>query len=323
MADLRLQLASSWLQERLGEGVELTALAGDASSRRYFRVTRQQQSWILMDAPQQRGVIESFVRICNWLMAGGVRVPEVVAQCVDSDLLLLEDLGDRTWAAAVAQGADVETLMADALDQLLRLQSLDGSSISLPPFDAARIQRECALYIDWYLPYLRGEGVGSGERKLLFTALTPLFDHLTSQPQVAVHLDYHSRNLMVPDGGVPLGVIDFQDACTAPVSYDLASLLYDCYQSYGIEKTEGWSRDFYAMLPTAQRSFYGDWEGWHRSLLLTSLQRHIKVCGIFVRLAQRDGKEQFLESLPQTRAHLLYEADALADEVKQLRPWLA
>jgi len=322
VADLRLQLASRWLQEVVGNGARMAALAGDASSRRYFRVEHRAQCWILMDAPPQNGSLEPFVRIRNWLAHGGLRVPKLVAQNATAGLLLLEDLGDITWAQTLLQGQDVELLMADAMEQLLRLQALDGDVVALPRFDSARMQRECALYADWYLPHVRGKGMSDRDRACFLSELEPLCSHIASQPQVAVHLDFHSRNLMLPDEGLPLGVIDFQDACVGPVGYDIASLIYDCYQDYGEFKAHGWSRSFYAMLPKNQRHFYQHWEDWHQSLLVTSLQRHIKVCGIFVRLALRDGKTQFLASLPQTCAHLRYEVDALAGMVTRLHPWL-
>ncbi|MDX8414479.1 MAG: phosphotransferase [Mariprofundales bacterium] len=322
VADLRLQLASRWLQEVLGEEVQISPLTGDASSRRYFRIVQSDQCWILMDAPPQSSSVEPFIRIGDWLIKGGVRVPKLVAENRTAGLLLLEDLGDVTWAEALMQGDPVEPLMADAMAQLLLLQALDGSSVALPCFDTARMERECALYVDWYLPYVRGKRVSDRDRAGFFSALSPLFSRITNQPQVAVHLDYHSRNLMLPASGFPLGVIDFQDACVGPIGYDISSIIYDCYQCYSVNKTDGWSRDFYEMLPKNQRDFYHDWEDWHHALLITSLQRHIKVCGIFVRLAQRDGKAKFLESLSQTRAHLMYEVDALAGAVRHLHPWL-
>ena len=322
MADSRLQLAERWLQHELGGDIQLTPLAGDASFRRYFRVTRGGEHWIVMDAPPSRCAVEPFIRVRKWLAAGGVRVPELLACDSRAGLLLLEDFGDTTWAAALVQGADVDDLMADAMAQLLRLQALDGAAAALPPFDRARIARECALYADWYLPYERGKPLRGQERARFLADMEPLLEAITAQPRVAVHLDFHSRNLMVPAGALPLGVIDFQDACVGSICYDIASLIYDCYQDYGEEKAIEWSQAFYRMLPAGHRRCYASWEAWQQALLTVSLQRHIKVCGIFVRLALRDGKRQFLSSLPQTRAHLLHEVEMLAESVDHLRPWL-
>jgi len=323
VAERRQQLASRWLHQILGDGVQMSALAGDASSRRYFRVTQHDQHWILMDAPPPLCTVEPFVRIANWLARGGIRVPALVAQDIPSGLLLLEDLGDVTWAQALTKGVDVEPLMADAMEQLLRLQALNGDSVRLSRFDSVRIEHECALYADWYLPHVRGQKMSDHDRVQFLYELEIVFNHFASQPQVAVHLDFHSRNLMLlGEEATPLGVIDFQDACIGPVAYDIASLIYDCYQDYGELQAHAWSRSFYEMLPKKQQRCYSSWEAWHQSLLITSLQRHIKVCGIFVRLALRDGKTQFLASLPQTRSHLCYEVDALAAMVSRLHPWL-
>jgi len=108
---------------------------------------------------------------------------------------------------------------------------------------------------------------------------------------------------------LPLGVIDFQDAVTGPVTYDLASLLYDCYQDYPEQMRRDWSRRFFEQLPGARR--FAGFDDWHQTLRLTALQRHIKAIGIFARLACRDGKRQFLDEIPLTRFHLRDEVDAL------------
>jgi N-acetylmuramate 1-kinase len=129
---------------------------------------------------------------------------------------------------------------------------------------------------------------------------------------VPVHLDYHSRNLMLPADGLPLAVIDFQDAVLGPPTYDLASLLYDCYQDYLESERVLWSQRFYASLPDSIRQAFADADDWHRKLRMTALQRHIKAIGIFARLAHRDGKHQFLDEIPLTRHHLLEEMAALS-----------
>ena len=115
-------------------------------------------------------------------------------------------------------------------------------------------------------------------------------DEIERLPRVPVHLDYHSRNLMLPPSGLPLGIIDFQDAVEGPVTYDLASLLYDCYQDYAEDERQYWSLRFYESLPEAVRHAFGSGERWHRAVRLTAFQRHIKAIGIFARLAYRDGK---------------------------------
>ncbi|RMH52000.1 MAG: hypothetical protein D6682_03040, partial [Zetaproteobacteria bacterium] len=306
--DPRLSLARRWLGGVLGSVPRLEPLAGDASFRRYFRLRMAEGAFVLMDAPPDRESVAPFLRVRRWLEGGGVRVPHLIAQDGDAGFLLLEDFGDRTWARALEEGASVAPLLQAAMEQLLRLQRLDPAAAGLPSFDVTRMQRECALYLDWYLPYLCDRRPDETERARFFAALEPLLRRIASQPYVPVHLDFHSRNLMdvsQEDGAPVLGVIDFQDAVRGPLTYDLASLLYDCYQDYGEEQASDWSGRFFDLLPERMRAAFSGRAGWHEALRCASLQRHIKVCGIFARLAFRDGKRQFLDHLPQTRRHLL------------------
>ncbi len=321
--DSRLQLARGWLREVLDvEGWRLVPLAGDASFRRYFRVIDGARSLVLMDAPPERESVAPFLRVRAWLEEGGVRVPHLVAGAASAGWLLLEDFGDVTWAQALAQGARADGLFEAALAQWGRLLSLNGGVAALPRFDRARMVRECMLFPDWYLPMVRGGALSDAERDAFRKVLGPLLDCVVHQPQVPIHLDFHSRNLMALADG-RLGVIDFQDACVGPVTYDMASLIYDCYQDYGAATAEAWSRAALDILPKSIRGAFSSWEAWHRSLQAASLQRHIKVCGIFARLVTRDGKRQFLDWLPQTRRHLHHEMTVLDETITApLRPWL-
>jgi len=223
---------------------------------------------------------------------------------------LLEDFGDITWASYRAGGGNVQLLFEDALRQL---QLLQGSKpdFELPLFDVSRMSRECDLYLDWYLPEVAALKPSETDRKIFHEALADMLTKLAEIPQAPVHLDYHSRNLMLPDAALPLGLIDYQDAVTGPVTYDLASLLYDCYQDYPESERSFWSRCFYDALPGETSAYFADFEDWHRSVRLTALQRHIKAIGIFARLAYRDGKKQFLNEIPLTRKHLIEEMQAL------------
>jgi aminoglycoside/choline kinase family phosphotransferase len=166
--------------------------------------------------------------------------------------------------------------------------------------------------LDWYLPYIKQKKPSESERKQFQQFLLPLLEEINRIPKAAVHLDYHSRNLMVPPSGLPLGIIDFQDAVFGPITYDLASLLYDCYQDYVEAERRKWSQYFYDDLSTEYQAYFSDFEAWHRALRLTSLQRHIKVLGIFARLAYRDGKTQFLNEIPLTHQHFSQELSALS-----------
>ncbi len=300
----------NWLQQQLGDDWTIAPLAGDASFRCYFRVRQGERSYVLMDAPPPHEDVAPFMAVRGWLEAAGLRVSVCYGEERALGFLLLEDFGDRTWARFYAQGGALAPLFQDALHQLHLLQG-SKPSIQLPCFDVARMQRECALYLDWYLPYVVGEVADEGMKKGFFEVMKPRLAVLSALPVVPVHLDYHSRNLMLPDDGLPLAVIDYQDALLGPVTYDLASLLYDCYQDYPEAERMHWSHVFYEQLPESLAAYFGGFSDWHRALRLTAMQRHIKAIGIFSRLAYRDGKKQFLDEIPLTRKHLHEEMAAL------------
>ncbi len=311
MTDARWPLICAWAEHHLGPGADIRPLAGDASFRRYFRVSDARgDSWVLMDAPPEHEDVAPFLAVRGWLEHAGLRVPALRAEERENGLLLLEDFGDRTWAGFRAEGGELHPLFEDALHQLRLLQTAEPE-MELPRFDVPRMQRECDLYLDWYLPRVAGYSPTGAERRAFHQALLPHLQALAGLPAVPVHLDYHSRNLMLPPDGLPLGIIDFQDAVIGPPTYDLASLLYDCYQDYPEEERRRWSQGFFQTLPKSIAQDFAGFEHWHRMLRLTALQRHIKAIGIFARLAHRDGKRQFLDEIPLTRSHLLEELEWL------------
>ncbi|MDX8395537.1 MAG: phosphotransferase [Mariprofundaceae bacterium] len=300
----RFKLAKTWVEQTLAKRCQVDLLAGDASFRRYFRVKDGNQQYVLMDAPPDKEDVTPFLNVRAWFETESLRVPSLIAADTEQGFLLLEDFGDMTWSNYIAQAdARLDSLFDDALRQLHVLQSA-ACPLDLPIFDVARMKVECALYLDWYLPYIAAYTPSADERKGFLDGLESFLDALASLPQVAVHLDYHSRNLMLPKEGLPLGVIDFQDAVIGPVTYDLASLLYDCYQNYAENERYHWSQNFYQALPKSIATVFDDFEAWHQMLRLTALQRHIKAIGIFSRLAHRDGKRQFLSEISLTRKHL-------------------
>ncbi|MDQ6986247.1 MAG: phosphotransferase [Mariprofundaceae bacterium] len=313
--DVRKAQALVWAQTVLNQAVNLLPLAGDASFRRYFRVNSADEQYVLMDAPPNRENVQPFLAVRDWMQQAGLRVPQLIAADAEQGFLLLEDFGDVTWAAYLqADGGpdgNIRPLFADALRQLHLLQTC----IPEPPleaFDVARMQRECELLLDWYLPHVAQHTLRQHERDFFHAKLLPWLEQIAALPRVPVHLDYHSRNLMLPGGNhPPLAVIDFQDAFNGPVTYDLASLLYDCYQDYPEALRRRISGDFFTALPMETSEYFTGFDDWHRALRLTAMQRHIKAIGIFSRLAFRDGKRQFLDEIPLTRKHLGEEIAAL------------
>jgi len=310
MKDERMFQAHAWLTTLALPPFSLKLLAGDASFRRYLRVYGEEETWVLMDAPPEKEDLKPFLKVQTWLQEAGLRVPKRVALDMEQGFLLLEDFADDTWAVCRQKGMALEPLFSDALQQLHGLQAAEVT-VDLAAFDVARMQRECDLYLDWYLPKVVNFVPSSSQRDDFHQALLPMLQSLADLPYVPVHLDFHSRNLMLPTDGLPLGIIDFQDAVLGPVTYDLASLLYDCYQDYPESLRLGWSEYFFRALPAHIAQHFVDFDAWHQALRLTAFQRHLKAIGIFARLAYRDGKQQFLDEIPLSNKHLHAEIQIL------------
>ncbi len=307
----RTQSIHHWLHTIKKDDYQLSPLAGDASFRRYLRLCNNKgDRYILMDAPPPHEDVRPFIEVGALLHQAGLRTPSIIEKNVSEGFLLLEDFGDTTWAAALQQGQAVEPLFADALKQLSKIQAINTDQ-GLPHFDALRMRRECALWTDWYLPHATETPLSPALRDTLLDELTALFSPLLSLPKVVVHLDFHSRNLMLPADGLPLGVIDFQDALMGSITYDIASLLYDCYQDYSETKRQYWSHTFFHQLPLKQQQHFNNASDWHQAVRLTAMQRHLKAMGIFTRLATRDGKQQFLNEIPLTFKHLQQEMETI------------
>ncbi len=288
-------------------GAELTlhAVAGDASFRRYFRLVGCVPTRIAVHAPPDKERNLEFIHIAAMLRAAGVQAPEVLAYEPVEGFMLLSDLGDSLLLAALDEDT-VNGLYGVALDTLFAIQQAatqhDGWHV--PDYSAALLEQEMALFPEWYLQGLLGLRLDEAEREMLRDLFERLSASAVEQPQVLVHRDYHSRNLMLqPDG--TLGVIDFQDAVRGPITYDLVSLLRDCYIEWPAARVQVWAREYAGrasaaglMRPVSATTFmrWFDWMG---------LQRHIKVLGIFARLWLRDGKRGYLADLPLVMRYTL------------------
>lgn len=312
--DERFERLREWAGDVLGHrhaGAHwrVSPLGGDASFRRYFRVHLDEapHSYLLMDAPPPREDCRPFVRVAQQLLAHGVPAPAVLAAELDEGYLLLEDFGDELYLSALQQaveqygpdgGARAAELYHLAFDALLRIQAVPAGE--LPAYDRQALRREMALFDEWFCGGLLEQPVESDRRVLLEAVYSELEDSALAQPQVFVHRDYHSRNLMLrrqnPDG-LP-GVIDFQDAVRGPVTYDPVSLLRDCYIVWPAEQVEEMALRYRDdLVRHGIVTGYGD-EDFLRDFDLMGLQRHIKVLGIFSRLYLRDGKSRYLGDLP-------------------------
>lgn len=302
MEDILQGWVTSQLQEREDVAhslpVELSPLAGDAGFRQYFRVNTQPKL-LAVFAPRTDGVSECaryFTELSETLREQGVPTPQVLACDEEQNFLLIEDFGGQSYLDALnEETADV--LYSQALMVLLRLQQVPPSKIVLPAYDRSLLRQEMSLFDHWFVEEMLGHKLSDSEHQLLDQSYTFLEQQALEQPQVLVHRDYHSRNLIYREGEAP-GVIDFQDAVWGPLTYDVVSLLRDCYIRWTPEQVKRWSLTYanlaieLGLLPAVDED---RWQTWFDTM---GLQRHIKVLGIFARLSLRDGKHQYLADLP-------------------------
>lgn len=314
----REQLLREWLETVLPAPLTRMAPASsDASFRRYFRVWYDGQTRIVMDAPPAQEDCRPFVAMAQALRGLGLNAPEVLAGDLDQGLLLLTDLGSRQYLAELDDHR-VSGLYDDALAALARLQiGGDPGSALLPPYDSALLHREMELFRDWFLGRLLGLNLSEDEHHLLDHTFALLTDNALEQPRVWVHRDYHSRNLMITDPDNP-GILDFQDAVVGAVTYDLVSLLRDCYVAWPRSQVEAWALDYRVRLRALGMSGLDDAGQFLRWFDLMGVQRHLKAIGIFARLNLRDGKPGYLGDIPRTLGYVLEVAGRYA-ELARLR----
>ena len=281
----------------------LLAVAGDASNRRYFRLQWPGQSAIAVEAPPATEKNREFLAIRQLLERAAVRVPRLLAADLQQGFLLLEDLGDQLLLGEL-EAATADGHYAAAFAILRQLAAIDRAAlVTLPAYDRALLAEEFGRFPDWFLQQLLGLELAPAEQHLLAELDGLLIGSALAQPQVLVHRDFHSRNLMCLPAG-ELAVIDFQDAVVGPITYDLVSLLKDCYIRWPRERVRGWAlaqRDAlhgHGLLPSVSDATFLRWLDW------MGLQRHLKVLGTFARLYLRDGKSAYLQDLPLVIAYI-------------------
>ncbi len=312
----RIEQIQDWLATQLpGQTYTLAPASNDASFRSYLRVSPLGgESLILMDAPPAHEDVRPWLQVQRLFQGAGARVPAVLAQDLEQGFLLLSDLGSTTYLAALQGGGDADQLYRAAIDTLIAIQRASRPG-SLPPYDRTLLLRELNLFPDWYL----GRHVPIGFDDAQRNALAALFDRILAvnlaEPQVFVHRDYHSRNLMA--GSDSPGVIDFQDAVHGPLSYDLVSLFKDAYLAWEEERTLDWLARYWEKAKKAGLPVRADFGEFFRDYEWMGVQRHIKVLGIFARLYHRDGKDGYLKDMPLV-AHYLRAACARYSELTPL-----
>ena len=317
----RATVRLAWVRQALDdETLTLASASADASFRSYWRTHHDGRSWIVMDSPPAQEDPRPWLEIGTRLSTAGLHVPAVKACDLEQGFLLIEDLGSQLYLPALNDDT-VDALYGDAMDALLRMQR-DADTTGLPPYDHAFLQRELEIMPEWFLRRHLGYTPECEEWDVLESAFTVLLHNALEQPRSFVHRDYHSRNLLVTARNNP-GIIDFQGALHGPITYDLASLLRDCYIVWDRARVVGWVESYRQRLQAAQLIDVNVGpQRFRRWFDLIGLQRHVKVLGIFCRLGYRDGKLGYLDDLPRVYDYVIDVAGAypeLADFVALLR----
>jgi N-acetylmuramate 1-kinase len=297
----RLHQLKTWVAARLErQDIHLEPASEDASFRRYFRVSTERGTVIVMDAPPPQEDCAPFVRVARLFGEAGVHVPTVIAQDLESGFLLLSDLGQRTYLNELSNET-AHSLYTDAIDALIRIQ---GSSRpgTLPEYDKALLQRELKLFPEWYIARHLDITLRVEQQQALETNFARIMERNLGEGKVYVHRDYHSRNLMISDPNP--GILDFQDAVYGPISYDLVSLLKDAYISWDEEQVLDWCVRYWEKARKASLPVPNDFGAFYQDFEWMGVQRHLKVLGIFARLWHRDGKNGYLKDLPLVMSYL-------------------
>jgi len=336
--DPRLTLIRTWLTRDLDWRIgRISVASADASFRRYFRVSRgdvDPAAWapkadtlIVMDAPPGKEDIAPYLKVSSLLEQAGAHVPHVHASDTRRGFVVMEDLGNTQYLSLLKTGRGVDKLYGDALTTLANIQVRGlRAAQQLQPYDREPLERELNLMPEWFLRKHLGLELTPEERALLTVTFEFLINEALLQPQVFVHRDFHSRNLMVLAPSVQTrggpGVIDFQDALRGPVGYDLVSLLKDCYISWSRERVERWLRGYRRVIGNLGANVGDSEYQFIRWFDLIGVQRHIKVLGIFCRLWHRDGKIGYLDDLPLTFEYVR-DACRRYPELIEFERWLA
>jgi len=298
----RQQQLTTWLQGLFPEQTfTLTPASADASFRRYFRATfADGMTRIVMDAPPEHEDCRPFLQVGKLFEAAGAHVPHVYAQDLAQGFLLLSDLGNTTYLQALNANT-AKPLYAAATDALIKIQ-LASDVKNLPPYDEALLRRELNLFPDWYIAQHLGVTLSAHQQNKLEEVFARIVKNNLAQPMVYVHRDFHSRNLMVAD--VNTGVIDFQDAVFGPITYDLASLFKDAYIRWEEADVMDWLINYWERARAVGLPVNADFGEFYRDYEMMGAQRHLKVLGIFARLAIRDGKTGYVKDMPLVMDYL-------------------
>lgn len=312
MSEQRIPLLVNWLNQipqKLGLKIDTLAPASsDASFRRYFRIASASGTLVVMDAPPPKEDCGPFVDIAGRLTAAGLNVPKVIEMDLKQGFLLLSDLGPTTYYDKIVAGVEDFTLQKmyrEALAALVDMQATryDG----LPRYDAPRLKEELGLFTEWYTSIHCKTILPPETLQALDTVFDLLVKHNAAQPQVFVHRDFHSPNLMLCEEekfGANPGILDFQDAVAGPITYDLASLVMDARTTWEEPQQIDWAIRYWEQARKNNLPVPTDFADFHRDYEWMGLQRNLRILGVFARLNHRDGKASYLAHMPRVNQYV-------------------
>lgn len=297
MGSSRQSMLTSWLASNSFDKDSISVLSADASFRQYYRVTKSNISYAVMDCPPEKENLESFLLITEKLKNAKLNVPEIFEVDREKGFLVMTDLGDNLYSKKL-NDETVYCLYTDALEAIVKMQTKVDCS-ELKDFDKY-YEEENNLFIDWFLKKHLKTELDAALEKEITLEFNKINSIIKSIPKTFVHRDYHSRNLLITDTNNP-GIIDYQDAVIGPVTYDLVSLLKDCYVSWNDGLIEDMLESFFNRMKSNTINNISDFRYWFE---ITGLQRHIKAIGIFSRLNYRDNKNSYLKDIPRTYTYI-------------------
>lgn len=303
-----------WLSTTPYKSCTIEIASADASFRKYYRLTCGKETLLLMDSSLEKESLAPFLDVTSRLLSVDVNAPRIIEQNLEDGFLIIKDFGN-THYLNVLDKENYKTLYSQAIDTIIEMQKADTKE--LPVYDKTFLHFEMDLMKEWYLEKKLNLTLDEAQKELIKTILDAISDVVLQQPQdVFVHRDFHSRNIMITYDD-KIGVIDYQDAMNGAITYDLVSLLKDCYIEYEREEIEKLALEF-----RDKKGLDVSDELFIKWFDFMGLQRHIKVLGIFSRLYLRDGKDGYLKDIPLTLKYVLDTASRYS-ETKELAKFLS
>jgi len=302
-----MQQIKAWIDELGYKDYTLETITADASFRKYYRLVVKNESFVLMDSSEDKDSMYPFIDISVRLLKAKVEVPRIIAQNIKEGFLLLSDLGSQHLADMLSP-MSVELLYMKGISEIVKMQEVDTTGMDV--YDKDFLMLEMNLMEEWYFRGHKNIFLSQNSLESLNKLLTSIADEVLAQPQgLFVHRDFHSRNIMLESG--KLALIDYQDAMSGALTYDLVSLLKDVYVEFDSKKMEELALEFKVLkgLTVSDEQFL-------RWFDFMALQRHLKILGIFARLNIRDGKSGYLKDIPLTLKYVL----EVCDKYDTLKP---